>query len=67
MKRPRLTAQPVAEGTLKHTDPEVILWRDYLWNNGRTTRMWFVKPDDIDEAVVEIRPLDGAKKSPEGG
>lgn len=67
MKRPRLTAQPVAEGVQKNTDPEVILWRDYLWNNGRTTRMWFVDPEDIEEAAIEIRPLDGAKQNPDGG
>lgn len=67
MKSPRLTAQPMAEGFTSRSEQEIIVWRDFRWNTGKMSRMWFIDPNSVDEAEVEIRPLNGLKQSPNGG
>ena len=67
MKAARLTAQPVAEGFLKEYSIEVILWRDYRWNNGQVSRMGFVDPNNLNGAKIEIRPICAAIGKPNGG
>jgi hypothetical protein len=57
MSTKRLSAQPIREGVLVSSDRSKTVWREYLWNNGRVSRMWFVDPGEVDELAVETRPL----------
>ncbi|SDY85935.1 hypothetical protein SAMN05444486_10639 [Lentibacter algarum] len=66
MSKKRLTAQPIREGIATDSGFPIVVWRDYRWNNNQISRTWFVELTSIDEAEVEIRPLDGAKQTPEG-
>ncbi|MEP3776280.1 MAG: hypothetical protein ABJM43_21795 [Paracoccaceae bacterium] len=63
MKPPRLRARPIAEGTLRNANGEQVAWRDFLWNTGRVSRMWFVDPDSVTEDEIEVRPLDNPKSA----
>lgn len=61
MKPQRLRARPIAEGILRNATGEQVAWRDFLWNTGRVSRMWFVDPDSVNAAEIEVRPLDNPK------
>lgn len=58
----RLKAQPIAEGYLQTSSEPKLVWREFRWNTGKISKMWFVDPDDIDEDQIEIRRLDGTAK-----
>lgn len=52
-----LFARPVAEAVMQDASAPQAVWRDYLWNSGRVVRLWFVDPETIDDAEIEIRCL----------
>lgn len=57
MKSPRLRARPVSEGIRRTENSYTILWRDFIWDNGQTVRMWFIDPELVDETNVEVHLL----------
>lgn len=61
MPPPRLTAQPIAEGFIQTSTGPKLIWREFRWNTGKTNRMWFVDPEDVNEDQIEIRRLDTTK------
>ncbi|WP_297753987.1 hypothetical protein [uncultured Shimia sp.] len=38
-----------------------LVWREFRWNTGKISKMWFVDPEDIDEEQIEIRRIDSTK------
>ncbi len=58
MPPPRLAAQPIAEGFLQTSSGSKLVWREFQWNTGKTSKMWFVDPEAVDEDQIEIRQLD---------
>ena len=61
MPPPRLTAQPIAEGRIQTSTDTRLIWRDFRWNTGKVSRMWFIDPDGANETEVEVLALDGSK------
>jgi len=57
----RLTAQPIAEGFIQTSSGPNLIWREFRWNTGKVSKMWFVDPEDIDEEQIEIRRIDSTK------
>jgi alpha-glucuronidase len=62
MKPPRLRAQPIAEGVALDGDQEVIVWRDFRWNNGQVWRDWFVDPEKFAPEDIETKPIEKAAR-----
>lgn len=58
----RLTAQPIAEGYLETSSKCILVWREFRWNTGKRSKMWFVDPECVDEDQIEIRQLHTATK-----
>ncbi len=56
-----LFAQPIAEGYLETSADKKLVWREFRWNTGKTSKMWFVDPKDIDEGQVEVCSLKQTK------
>ncbi len=63
MPPPRCTAQPIAEGCLKTSAGMKLVWREFRWNTGKTNKMWFVDPEDVNDGEIEVRPLDNSKST----
>ena len=63
MPPPRLAAQPIAEGFLQTSSGSKLVWREFQWNTGKTSKMWFVDPDVVNEDEMEIRKLGIARDS----
>lgn len=57
MPPPRLIAQPIAEGYLITSAEMKLVWREYRWNTGKTSKMWFVDSEEVDQDQIEIREL----------
>ncbi len=62
MKPPRLRAQPIAEGIARVNAQEVIVWRDFRWNNGQIWRDWFVDPERFAPEDIETKPIEKAAR-----
>jgi len=62
MSKKRLSAQPIREGVLENSGHIELVWRDYLWNNGHVSRMWYVDPEAATEDQIEIRELGSITK-----
>lgn len=60
MPPPRLTAQPIAEGLIQTSSGSKLVWREFRWNTGKRSKMWFVDPEKVSEEQVEIHLLDTA-------
>lgn len=58
MPPPRLTAQPIAEGYMATSAGMKLIWREFVWNTGKTSKMWFVDPEDVEEDQIEIRRME---------
>ena len=58
MPPPRLKAQPIAEGIVRANAQEVIVWRDFQWNNGQIWRKWFVDPESFALEDIETRSIE---------
>lgn len=52
-----LTAKPIAEGFVPTASGEVLIWREYRWNTGKTSKMWFFDLEAVNEGLIEIRQL----------
>ena len=63
MKPPRLRAQPIAEGVVLDGDQEMIVWRDFRWNNGQVWRDWFVDPERFAPEDIETKPIKKVSKT----
>lgn len=63
MKPPRLKAQPIAEGIVRVNAQEVIVWRDFRWNNGQVWRKWFVDPEKFAPEDIETKPMEKVSKT----
>lgn len=61
MPPPRLTAQPIAEGYLCTSTGRKLVWREFRWNTGKTSKMWFVDPEEVAENQIEIRRIEPAR------
>lgn len=62
MPPPRLTAQPIAEGYFYTSTGRKLAWREFRWNTGKKSKMWFVDPEDVEEDQIEIRELGSITK-----
>ena len=50
----RRTGWPFQEGYVRKGATETHVFTDYRWNNGKTTRRWWVNPKNIDLAKVVL-------------
>ncbi|WP_197922811.1 hypothetical protein [Thiosulfatihalobacter marinus] len=41
---------------------EVIVWRDFRWNNGQIWRDWFVDPERFAPEDIETKPIEKAAR-----
>lgn len=62
MPPPRLTAQPIAEGYLMTSAGTKLVWREFRWNTGKTSKMWFVDLEDVDDGPIEIHSMETTKR-----
>lgn len=51
---PRKRAVPVREGVGYVSGARVVAWREYLWNTGELSRIWFLETSDLDHRMIEI-------------
>lgn len=59
-----LFAKPVAEAVIRDASVPRVVWRSYLWNSGREVRLWFVDPETIDNAEIDIQCLQHVDTTP---
>lgn len=57
MPKIRFVARPIAEGITESSTGHKLIWREFRWNTGRTSKMWFVDPEDVTDERIEIREL----------
>ncbi|MCV3273222.1 hypothetical protein [Roseobacter sinensis] len=47
-------AVPVREGVGYVDGARVIAWREYRWNTGEISRIWFLDATDLDHRMIDI-------------
>ena len=58
----RLVAKPIAEGFMQTSTGLKLAWREFRWNTGKTSKMWFVDSENVGEGQIEVREFSPTAK-----